>query len=243
MRYPLGKVRGLAIEAHLSLLLPLGLLALLKQPDGLLGALLRFALSLVVVLLHELAHLAVGLYFGAQPQGISLRPFAGLSSLSEPPHSVRGDVVTTLAGPLSSLFLGWLLVGFGSLTPFGTISQVCKSVGYTTLYWTVFNLLPALPMDAGRLLWRWQVCVSGNLSSAADVTAITSRIIQGAVVFLGFVTHNPFWFALAVYLYFVGTLEIAALMRETQSHAATATVSPPPYADSRPERVEIKRLD
>ncbi len=241
-RYPLGKVRGLMVEAHLSLLLPLGVLALM-QPAGLLAALLYFALCLALVFLHELAHLTVGKHFGGRPGKISLRPFAGLSSLAEPPHSSREDILTTLAGPLSSLILGWLLVGLGCLPLLRIVGPILKSVGYTALYWTAFNLLPALPMDAGRLLWRWQARVSGNLSAAAELTAKTSRIIQGSVAFFGFITLNPAWFALAVYLYVVGTLDIAALMREAQRNAATATVSPPPYADSRPERVEVKRLD
>lgn len=241
LRYSLGAVRGVAVEAHASLLLLLGIAAV-RQPHFA-SAALFFALGLGVVFLHEAAHAAVGRWFGQEPKKLSLHLFAGLSALDAPPHGTAADVWTTLAGPASSLLAGGAGVALGAALPPGWLGAAVRSAGLASLYWGALNLLPALPMDGGRLLRRALACCRGDLLRATLATGQTSQVVLSCVGLYGLLALEPAWMLFAAYLYLLHTIELPALLREAREAAETATVSPPPYARARPRRVDVTRVD
>ncbi len=238
-RYTLGSWGGEPVQAHASLLLIAGSIAL-RQP-GLMAMLLVFALLIGVVFLHEAAHALTGRWRGYPIQGLSLHAFGGLSSLRDSPSAVLDDVLITLAGPASSLILGAGLVAAAASLPFPAWwMDSMRTAGFTSLYWGAFNLLPGQPMDGGRLLYRALACRRPPLVSALS-TIRTSQVILLLIALHGVLALRLTWIALAVYLYGVGLAAASELLRQAHTATDTATVSPPPYARSRPTRVDIKR--
>ncbi|MCK9263377.1 MAG: site-2 protease family protein [Desulfomonilia bacterium] len=152
---------------------------------GVIGALGLF----FSIIFHEMSHSLVSREFGLEIRGITLFVFGGVSEMNEEPNNSRTEFFMAVAGPLSSIFLGFVFYG---VYRFGIQAQWPAPVGAVFNYLAVinfvlaaFNLVPAYPLDGGRVLrsalWKWK----GNLRWA---TRIASRIGAGfglALIFLG----------------------------------------------------------
>lgn len=152
---------------------------------GVLGALGLF----LSIIFHEMSHSLVSREFGLDIRGITLFIFGGVSEMTEEPADSKTEFYMAVAGPLSSVVLGVVFAGIyrlgsGAQWP----PQALAVVGYLAIInfvLAVFNLLPAYPLDGGRVLrsalWKWK----GNLKWA---TRIASRIGAGfglALILMG----------------------------------------------------------
>jgi len=138
--------------------------------QGLLAAALLFS----SVLLHELAHALVAIGHGLPVSGITLHIFGGVSQLEAEPETPRAEILIAIVGPFTSFAIAGIAAILGRLLTgapwadalMGYLAAVNLLVGF-------FNLLPAFPLDGGRILraalWRW----SGRLIWA---TRVASRI-------------------------------------------------------------------
>ncbi|MFY9397926.1 MAG: site-2 protease family protein [Desulfomonilia bacterium] len=152
---------------------------------GVLGALGLF----FSIIFHEMSHSLVSREFGLDIRGITLFIFGGVSEMTEEPADSKAEFYMAVAGPFSSVVLGAV---FGGVYRLGSGAQwppqVLAVLGYLAiinLLLAAFNLLPAYPLDGGRVLrsalWRWR----GNLRWA---TRIASRIGAGfglALILMG----------------------------------------------------------
>ncbi len=169
----IATLRGIPIRLHYSFLLVLPLLAWLFSqafrnaaaaadvpPERLLGHPLAWGLGLVLalflsVLVHELAHSFYALRKGGQVSDITLLMIGGVSRITRMPEGPRQEAVMAFVGPLTSLVLGGaflaaytLLVGARSFN----LQFAVFYLGVLNLFLGFFNLLPAFPMDGGRVL-------------------------------------------------------------------------------------------
>ncbi len=197
-----GSIRAIPIRVHWTFLLVLPLLALLfagqlqsaaemagVAPErlslgpwlwGLLVAVGLFA----SVLVHELAHSLYALRVGLRVRGITLLLIGGISEIVDPPRKPGQEALMALVGPLTSLVLGgaftavgWLLSSTAAPTDlvFGLLL-----LGELNLVLGVFNLLPAFPMDGGRIL---RAALTPSLG-ALRATRVAGAVGKGfAVVF------------------------------------------------------------
>lgn len=143
---------------------------------GIIGALALFA----SVIVHELFHSLVARRFGLPMKGITLFVFGGVAEMEDEPPSARAEFMMAIAGPVASVLIGllfYLLYRVGSALDWPV--QVQGIMGYLFfINWVlaVFNMLPAFPLDGGRVLrsvlWNWK----GDLPMA---TRIASRIGSG----------------------------------------------------------------
>jgi len=116
---------------------------------GLLASLLFF----VSILLHELGHSLVALKSGIAIRSITLFIFGGVARLERDPPDGRTELKMAAAGPAVSVVLSGLFLGAGSLArPGGTVWAVARYLALINLVVAVFNLVPAFPLDGGRLL-------------------------------------------------------------------------------------------
>jgi Zn-dependent protease/CBS domain-containing protein len=217
----IGSIAGIPIRIHVTFLLVLPLLALGfgrvyrdaarmagVPADRLAGS--PFLWGLVValglflsVLVHELAHSIYALRRGGQVRDITLLMIGGVSQISEPPRGARAEAVMALAGPATSLVLGlacWLLFrGFAGTSLFDldfTLAQLAS----LNLVLGVFNLLPAFPMDGGRILRALLVPRLGMLRATRLATG-AGKIFAVLFGIVGFLSANILLMVIAFFIY------------------------------------------
>lgn len=143
------------------------------------GALGALGLFLSIVL-HELAHSLVARREGIEMKGITLFIFGGVAEMDSEPPSAAAEIKMAIAGPAMSLVLGGAAYAGGLLTGgtggWAPASAVLEHLGFLNVVLALFNMIPAFPLDGGRVLrgvlWR-----SGK--SLRQATRITSAIGGG----------------------------------------------------------------
>jgi Zn-dependent protease/CBS domain-containing protein len=154
---------------------------------GIVGAIGLFA----SIVLHELAHSWVGRRLGMQIHGITLFVFGGAAELSEEPKSARTEFLMAAAGPLASILLAILFqllaTGMEAAQGLSPIAAVLQYLAGINLILAAFNLLPAFPLDGGRILraalWAWR----GDVTWATRVAAGVGGAIGLGLIVLGIV--------------------------------------------------------
>ena len=138
------------------------------------------------ILFHELWHSLVARKFGVEVRGITLFIFGGVAEMSQEPKSPQSEFWIAIAGPLASLFLAlsfYLVYDSGARLGMGeALNSVFMYLALVNLILAVFNLIPAFPMDGGRILraalWkfkkdqRWATRVSTNFGMTFGLVLI-----------------------------------------------------------------------
>ena len=163
------------------------------------------------VLAHELAHTLVSLRLGYPVRRVVLFALGGVSEVEADPTRPRDELLIAGAGPLVSVLIsvgGWF--GYQASTSGALLTALLALLWWSNLLLAVFNLLPGLPLDGGRLL-RAAVCALGaSTLTGTQVAAWSGRFVAIGVALLGlFVDRSNgafaasvFSFALAIYLWF-----------------------------------------
>lgn len=169
---------------------------------GIVAALLFFG----SVLLHELAHAFVGIHEGARIEGITLWLLGGVARFSGTPGSPGGEFRMTIVGPLTSLALGAVFLGAAAIgEALGwpvAFRGVTDYLGRINLILAAFNLVPALPLDGGRVLRSWLWHRQRSFEAATATAARAGRMFGWlliAIALLGLLTGagiGGLWFAL-----------------------------------------------
>jgi Zn-dependent protease/CBS domain-containing protein len=141
------------------------------------------------IVLHELGHAVVARATGLPIRGITLFIFGGVAELAEEPKSPGGEFVMAIAGPIVSAILGGIFlllwaVGSSSGWPPAPL-EVFKWLGTINLLLLVFNLIPAFPMDGGRVLRSILWGISGNLRKSTYWAALGGRAFGWLLIGLG----------------------------------------------------------
>jgi stage IV sporulation protein FB len=203
--FTIAKIKGIEIRVHLTFALVLFWAAFnwgVLQGFGLAGALygvVFISLLFLMVTLHELGHSLVALRYGVPVRDITLLPIGGLARLEGELTRPAQEFWIALAGPAVNLVLAALLgavvlplLGWRALGGFDLLWTSLNTIGWEKLLTdllvanvglTLFNLLPAFPMDGGRVLRALLASRMGEL----DATRIAARVGQGLAVLLGLV--------------------------------------------------------
>jgi Zn-dependent protease len=231
--YRIARVWGIPIRVHLSLAVFLAILAVAggwagAQSYGRLGALRGTAELLGVALgiftsiaLHELGHSLVAMAKRCRVRDITLFFFGGVAQMERIPARPRDEIEMALAGPLVSAALGaviWVGGGFLPLPveswpmPFlrsrELVCNLVQLVGVVNFGLTAFNLLPAFPMDGGRVLRALLVRRFGRLGA----TRLAARL--GKLIAVVFVIRGLAHFSTGWYLALMGFFLYGAAARE-----------------------------
>ena len=174
--FPIGRLFGIRLDLHVSWFIIYALVTLTvaeAPPVSAFGIPRSYAIAALAALVlfasviaHELVHALTARRFGVRTRAITLFLFGGVATLESEPPSPMADAAIALAGPVASALLA--LAAFGAMRMAGALA-VLHTVTLQTLlaYATIangvlaaFNLVPAYPMDGGRvlraLLWRWR---------------------------------------------------------------------------------------
>jgi Zn-dependent protease/CBS domain-containing protein len=145
-----------------------------------------FAVLLYVsVLVHELAHSVVALRFGLPVRRISLYLLGGVSEIEKEAPTPGREFLIAVAGPVLSLVLGG--IGFAAvqaLEPGTVVHLLVLEVAFANLLVGVFNLLPGLPLDGGRLVQAGVWKVTGRRLAGITVAAWTGRAVAVLILLM-----------------------------------------------------------
>ncbi len=140
----------------------------------------------VCVLLHELGHAVTARSLGMRINGITLFLFGGVSELGEEPPSAGTEFLMAVAGPAVSLLLA---VAFGALTAAGynagwphPLVIVLGYLAAVNAMVLVFNLVPAFPLDGGRVLRSILWAAMGNLRRATHWASVLGQVFAWALI-------------------------------------------------------------
>lgn len=199
----IGRLFGIPVKVHFTLLILLGflLLASSSADSGLYGVLIAVLLFASVVA-HELGHALVARRYGVDTKEIVLLPIGGAALLSQNPKEPRHELLIALAGPVVSLALSgvaWVLWEVVALTVLADLIVVNLMLG-------LFNLVPAFPMDGGRILRAGLAGWMGNLR-ATRVAAKLGRLVAVAFVVIAAVYGHIFLGLIGAFIFFAATAE------------------------------------
>lgn len=241
--YQIGRVYGIPIRVHLTLLIVLPIIAidfsqLLGRGSfvwGLVAAVGLFA----SVALHELGHSLVALRKGCRARQILLLPIGGMAQLDRMPSHPRDEFQVAIAGPAVSLFLagaGWfggiVLARLGMPRP----ALVVSLLGAINLMLVLFNLLPSFPMDGGRIFRAWLTPRLGRLL-ATSIAAKVGRFMAIVFGIVGLLKVNIFLILIAIFIYQAAGAEYRMVrIQEASRHQQYGPWAPPiekiwPYED------------
>lgn len=228
--YTLGRVAGIEIGFNWSVLFLLALLmwtlatGIFPSTNPGLGDNTYFAMAVIAslvffasILLHELGHALQARRDGMQIDGITLWMFGGVARFAGMFPSAGAEFRIAIAGPIVSAVLGGGFVAAALIPGLPEPADaVCAWLGFTNLALLAFNLLPALPLDGGRMLraalWHWR----GDLRSATRLAAGTGRILAIGMIGFGIAVTAFGGTASGIWLAFVGWFVLQAATAEAR---------------------------
>jgi len=221
--FKIGTIIGIPIKIHITFLLVLPVFAFIfasnPAPFGFsdiqpvsLGYLLAFVTTLllfVCVVLHELGHSYLAQKYGVKITDITLFLIGGVSSMEEIPRDPSQEAKMAFAGPLVSFIIGTslLLLNFVLADTFATfgdnvVFRIIQMLGSINIVLGIFNLLPAFPMDGGRILRAWFARKMSYIQ-ATHTAASVGKMFALLLGFLGLVSSpwNPWLIFIAIFVY------------------------------------------
>ena len=140
------------------------------------------------IVLHEFSHSMVARRFGMPIGGITLFVFGGIARMESSPPSPKAEALMALAGPVSSVVIGGVLFGVHQLTK-GFLptpaTGILEYLALINLILAAFNLIPAFPLDGGRvlraILWSWKK----SIRKATRIASTTGRVFSYILIGLG----------------------------------------------------------
>jgi Zn-dependent protease/CBS domain-containing protein len=219
--FKIASVRGIPIRVHVSLLLILPILGYFfgeafrhaarvanVPPERLAGSPWLWGTGIAVllflaVLVHELAHSLYAVHKGGEVREITLFMIGGVSMISRPPKGAGAEAVMAFVGPLTSLLIGAAALGVyraaEGLSSFN-LRFALFYIGFLNVFIGLFNLLPAFPMDGGRILRAALTRPLGRLR-ATQAAAATGKAIAVLLGMLGLFTFNFFAVLIAIFIF------------------------------------------
>ena len=222
----IARVAGSEIRIHLTFLILLAWIGLAQYSQGGAAAAIDGVAFIIAVfacvVLHELGHAVAARRYGITTPDITLLPIGGLARLSRIPENPAEEIVIAIAGPLVNVVIAAILILIlGAKFDPATVTSIENSTpGFLTrlaavnIWLVLFNLIPAFPMDGGRVLRALLAFRLGRRRA----TEIAARIGQGLAFLFGFwglMSGNVLLVFIAIFIYLAATSEAGDVgMRE-----------------------------
>lgn len=212
----LGTFKGTAVRIHVTFLLLLLWIAFSAYraggPAAAGASVILIALIFACVVLHEFGHILVARRYGVYATEVTLLPIGGVANLDRMPEKPSQELLVALAGPAVNIVIAialFLVIGAidsSALTEIDNPSvNLFVRLAGANLFLAIFNLLPAFPMDGGRVLRA----ALAMWMPRSDATRIAALIGQGFAFLLGFLGlfGNPLLVFIAIFVYIAASAE------------------------------------
>jgi Zn-dependent protease len=221
MKIKIGTIKGIEIKLHISTLLIVALVGYYTASvyydiypgfapiwELILIGVLSGVAILFSILSHEIMHSLMAQYLGIKVPEIELYVFGGASKISEEPRTPKEEVLISVVGPISSLILGGILLLFSvlSLTSSLFLFVLLFYLGFTNVFLGLFNLIPAFPMDGGRILRAFLWRRRNNLLSATKTASRVGKFFGYFLMVFGIFELLFLGFIDGIWLILVGSL-------------------------------------
>ncbi len=230
----LFRVRGIQLAVHSSFFLLLAYFAWQGWQEGLAPGMFWCVATLlaffVCVVLHELGHSFTAMHFGVGVRRILLMPIGGMAEFDSIPRQPSRELLITLAGPAVNFVIAaglwWFVRLLPDQVPEFSFNGLVEQLFVANLIMGCFNLLPAFPMDGGRILrailatrtsylraTRWAAVLGKVICTIGVVGALGARA-------LGLAEQTPWLLALLfAFIFFAGEMEYRAVERRERDDA------------------------
>ena len=219
--WKLGEFRGIAVFMHATFLILIGFIILSHWSAGhSIGKTLEgvgFILALFgCVLLHEFGHALMAARYGIKTRDITLLPIGGVARLERMPEEPLQELWIALAGPAVNVVIATILLAWIQVTSaFAPLAQLNVTNGpflqrlmVFNVFMIVFNMLPAFPMDGGRVL-RAILATRLEYARATQIAANVGQAMALLFAFIGFF-GNPFLLFIAFFVW-IGAAQEASM--------------------------------
>jgi Zn-dependent protease len=233
----LFRIFGIDMRVHWSFLLIVAYYAFLYSSSGtnpVVGAaygVLILLLLFASVTLHELGHALVAKYYKVNVPHITLLPIGGVASLERMPDKPIQEFLIAIAGPLVNLVLAAVLAPFAGFSIAAAVDagrlttntadiwrymqtpglgNLVVNLAVTNLLLALFNLLPAFPMDGGRIL-RALLAMAMPYVQATRIAVIVGRLMAALFAFWGIMGGGIFLLLIAFFVYVGGGAELESV--------------------------------
>lgn len=220
----IARVAGIPIRIHWTFALLLVWIVVLeaKGNGSVASALVSTLFVLVIFLcvtLHELGHALAAKVYGVRTRSITLLPIGGVAALERIPEKPMQELVIAVAGPLVNVVIaGALLAGLalrGGLqdvltlgVPGTDIGKFLASVAAVNIWLVLFNMIPAFPMDGGRVLRA----LLASIVDYAPATRVAALVGQGVALLMALagIFYNPLLLLIALFVWIAASAESQA---------------------------------
>jgi Zn-dependent protease len=233
------RVAGIDVHLDLSFVLIMGIIGYLSGATSPARMLVWLVVAALAVLIHELGHAVLARTTGAVPV-VALTGFGGVTMYSPPRPLSRGrSLAISIAGPAVGLAAGsliWALdvVAIHDLTPGGLLHFGLRAAKFTTIAWSVLNLLPVLPLDGGQAM---RELLPGSAEVRERRAAMVSLGVLAPLIVLAVLWKQVF---VAAFLLLFGISNLQTVLnRPGRAEPAHLPEGPPPLS---PEQAVVGLL-
>jgi Zn-dependent protease/CBS domain-containing protein len=206
----LGRFGATTVRVHLTFFLLLAWIGVSAWQKGGLAAaresVVFIVLIFVCVVLHEFGHILMARRFGIETPDVTLLPIGGVASMQRMPEKPAQELAVALAGPMVNVVIAFVLfLLLGAIQPEDLahiddprISFLAR-LAATNVFLVIFNMIPAFPMDGGRVLHALLAMKLGG-AKATQIAASLGQVLAYALGFLG-LFGNPLLIFIAIFVY------------------------------------------
>jgi stage IV sporulation protein FB len=234
----IGRIAGTAVRIHITFLLFLGWIFITSWysggPQAAWSGLAFMILLFACVLAHEFGHIFTARAFGVATPDVTLLPIGGVARLERIPEKPSEELLVALAGPAVNVAIAFALVLFAgaslhtqSLAAMeSTHISMLDRLAAVNLFIAIFNMIPAFPMDGGRVLRALLAIRLGHVR-ATEIAAAIGQFVAFGLGFLG-LFGNPLLIFIAIFVYLAASSEaqlvaMRAMSRDVPVAAAMMT--------------------
>jgi Zn-dependent protease/CBS domain-containing protein len=247
----IGSIAGSAVRIHITFLLFLAWIFIASWtsggPETAWNSLAFMILLFACVLAHEFGHILTARAFGVPTPDVTLLPIGGVARLARIPEQPLQEFLIAIAGPLVNV-----VIAFGLALFFGanlnaqhlaavesTRISLIDRLAEVNLFLALFNMIPAFPMDGGRVLRALLAIRLGHVR-ATEIAAVIGQAFAFGLGFLG-LFWNPLLIFIAIFVYLAASSEaqlvaVRAMSRDVPVSAAMmtsfATLTPDEHIDA-----------
>jgi stage IV sporulation protein FB len=242
----IGTIAGTAVRIHITFLLFLGWIFFASYvadgPQAAMASLLFMLLLFACVLAHEFGHIFTARAFGVATPDVTLLPIGGVARLERIPEEPHEEFLIAIAGPLVNVAIAFgLVLVAGARLSAGDLAAVENAnvslvdrLAAVNIFLVLFNMIPAFPMDGGRVLRALMATRVGFVRA----TEIAASIGQGVAFALGFIGlfYSPMLIFIAIFVYLAAAAEAHLVaMRAMSRGVPVSTAMMTQYATLQPE--------